>query len=65
MELLRRCDAIIIVTHEFESSPGTVREIKEASRLGKPIFYRPSSLKAWLEKKEAEEADDSAVTSED
>lgn len=38
MEMLRRCDAVILVGG-WESSSGTIGEIREAQRLGLPILY--------------------------
>jgi len=37
IEMLRRCDAVALVDGWFESA-GTLAEIKEAERLGMPVF---------------------------
>ncbi len=47
LELLRRCDAIILV-RGWENSSGTRGEIAEAGRLNLPIFYDQCELRAWL-----------------
>lgn len=47
MELLRRCDAMILVPG-WEGSRGVAAEIEEAKRLGLPVFYRVDELKVWL-----------------
>lgn len=38
MELMRRCDAVVLVPG-WQRSQGTLAEIKEAQRLGLPIYY--------------------------
>jgi nucleoside 2-deoxyribosyltransferase len=48
LELLRRCDAIILVPG-WEASKGTQEEVVEAKRRGMPVFERVEELKAWLE----------------
>jgi hypothetical protein len=45
LELLRRCDAVVLVDG-WERSRGTHTEIVEAARLGIPIY---ESIDAWLE----------------
>lgn len=50
LELLRRCDAVILVPG-WEDSKGTVAEVEEAKRLGIPVFERVEDLKAWLKAK--------------
>ncbi len=47
LELLRRCDAIILVAG-WEESKGTREEVEEARRRGQPIFERIDELKKWL-----------------
>jgi len=47
LELLRRCDAIILVSG-WEESRGAVAEIAEAKRLNMPVFERVEELKTWL-----------------
>lgn len=53
LELLRRCDAIIM-GYMWRRSKGSSIEFDEAAKLGKPIFYNhPDSIKLlrdWLEK---------------
>lgn len=48
LELMRRCDAVL-VTPGYESSVGTRGEIKEAEKLGKPVFYHLWELQSWLQ----------------
>lgn len=40
LELLRRCDAVVLVPG-WESSRGTLAEVAEANRLGLPVFDPP------------------------
>lgn len=47
LELLRRCDAVLVLEN-FEQSTGTRGEIREADRLGIPIYFDLDSLKKWL-----------------
>lgn len=47
LELLRRCDAIILVPG-WEGSKGVTAEIAEAKRLDIPVFERVEGLKTWL-----------------
>jgi nucleoside 2-deoxyribosyltransferase len=47
LELMRRCDAVLVCPN-YESSVGTRGEIAEATKLGKPVFYRPEELLVWL-----------------
>lgn len=46
LEMMRRCDAILVLS-DWAQSDGTKGEIKEADRLGLPVFYRLSSLSMW------------------
>lgn len=46
MELLRRCDAVML-SEGWDNSSGTKAEIREAERLGIPVFYQIASLVAW------------------
>ena len=47
MALLRKCDAVI--THpNWTDSEGGKAEVKEALRLGIPVFYEITSLVDWL-----------------
>lgn len=48
LELMRRCDAVLMVPG-WEASTGARGERAEAERLGPPVFTEPSALKAWLE----------------
>ena len=43
MELLRRCDAVVLVPN-WRDSAGTLAEIAEADRLGLPVFGRDGSV---------------------
>jgi len=47
LELLRRCDAAVLVPG-WEESKGSRAEVEEAKRLGIPAFERVEELKAWL-----------------
>ena len=47
MELLRRCDAVIL-THDWERSKGACAEVEEANRLGLPVFHHLHQLARWL-----------------
>jgi nucleoside 2-deoxyribosyltransferase len=47
LELLRRCDAVLVVP-AYEGSRGTASEIQEAKRLGKPVFFERWALRDWL-----------------
>lgn len=47
LELLRRCDAMILVPG-WEGSRGVAAEIAEAKNLMLPIFERMEELKIWL-----------------
>lgn len=47
LELLRRCDAMILVPGH-EGSKGVASEIAEAKRLHLPVFERVDELKTWL-----------------
>jgi hypothetical protein len=48
LELLRRCDAVILVSG-WEESKGAREEVAEAKRGYIPVFERVEELKAWLE----------------
>jgi len=48
LELMRRCDAVVVLPR-YENSEGTVGEIAEAKRLGKPVFFNLAELFIWLE----------------
>lgn len=52
MELLRRCDAMILVPG-WEKSSGTRAEVNEAARIGIPVFHTLQALEGWLTIKEA------------
>lgn len=47
LELLRRCDALMLV-EGWEKSSGARREVVEAWRLDKPVFDELSQLKRWI-----------------
>lgn len=47
LELLRRCDAVILVLG-WEDSKGSRAEFDEAKRLNMPVFTRVDELKTWL-----------------
>lgn len=54
MELMRRCDAVIVLSG-WQDSKGTLGEIKEATRIGMPVFYSFPDLQLWLNKTVHEE----------
>lgn len=47
LELLRKCDAIIMV-HGWKDSNGACAERKEAESLGIPIFESPKEIETWI-----------------
>jgi hypothetical protein len=47
LELLRRCDAVLLV-EGWEKSSGTRGEIEEAERLGLPVFTSLEACVDWL-----------------
>lgn len=47
LELLRRCDAMV-VTEGWQKSEGTKAEIFKANQWSKPVFMSARSLLAWL-----------------
>jgi hypothetical protein len=47
LEILRRCDAIIM-TEDWERSSGARAEREEAIRLRIPVFYNANHLWEWL-----------------
>jgi hypothetical protein len=55
LELLRRCDALVLVDG-WERSSGTRAEAEEAKRLGLPIFdaHQLVELKAWAAESDGE-----------
>lgn len=51
LELLRRCDALLLPEEPWESSKGTRQEVFEAEKLGIPVFGGATGfadLCAWL-----------------
>lgn len=46
LELLRRCDAIVMVPG-WQDSSGARGELSEALRLGKPAFMSVADLEGW------------------
>ena len=46
LELLRRCDAVLLVPG-WETSSGTKAEVAEAERLGSPVFEHLWQLNEW------------------
>jgi nucleoside 2-deoxyribosyltransferase len=52
LELMRRCDAVLVVGEYFRSE-GTRAEIVEAERLGLPVFFWVSELADWLKARAA------------
>ncbi len=47
LELMRRCDAVLMMPNWRESS-GAIGEFNEAVRMGKPTLYTLDELQAWL-----------------
>lgn len=47
LELMRRCDAIILVPG-WETSEGATTEVEQARNRAMPVFERVDELKAWL-----------------
>ena len=47
LEIMRRCDAVIVVPN-WEDSPGTQGEVREAEKRGQPVFFSLGELKKWL-----------------
>lgn len=47
LELLRRCDAVLLVPG-WEKSSGTRGEVAEAKRLGMPVFEDVFEVREWL-----------------
>lgn len=47
LELLRRCDAMIL-TDNWERSSGARTEHEFARQLGLPVFYHIDDLRVWL-----------------
>lgn len=48
LELLRRCDAIVMVGG-WQYSSGSKVELAEAKELGLPVFMGTNNLKQWVE----------------
>lgn len=46
LELMRRCDGVLL-TYDWQDSEGARAEVKEASRLGLPLFFDTDDLAAW------------------
>lgn len=57
MELLRRCDAVMLV-RGWRDSKGTCAEIVEAKRLGKPVFHADdyANLEDWIDEQAVADA---------
>ena len=47
MQLMRRCDAVILLENWHQSS-GAKAEVDEASAIGLPVFTNIDALKSWL-----------------
>lgn len=47
MAAMARCDAMIVVPY-WQSSEGTIGEIKEMNRLGKPVFFHGYTMRHWM-----------------
>lgn len=51
LEIMRRCDAVLVFG-DFEKSSGTLGEIAEAERMGKPVFYQTGDCVRWVKEKQ-------------
>lgn len=49
LELLKRCDGVILC-HNWRDSSGARAEVEEAYRLGIPVFDSLACLRAWMAK---------------
>jgi hypothetical protein len=47
LEILRRCDAMIL-TPDWRRSSGARAEVAEADKIGMPVFYGTDELREWL-----------------
>ena len=52
IELLRRCDAILMTPH-WQRSSGARAEEKLAREIGLPVFFTADDMRAWLAQPEA------------
>jgi hypothetical protein len=50
LELLSRCDAVLMVG-AWQQSVGATAELEAARRRGMPIFYTLDALSAWVEER--------------
>lgn len=48
MEMMRRCDAVYLVPG-WQQSEGSRTEVKEARRLGMPVFESYLDMSRWIE----------------
>lgn len=46
LEILRRCDAVVLVTEEYGHSKGTMLEVGRARELGLPVLTEEEAI-AW------------------
>lgn len=49
LEMMRRCDAVVVVDG-WEKSSGTLAELEVAQERGLPVFLGLESLRHWLSK---------------
>ena len=49
LEILRRCDAVLVVRPKSSGSKGTIGEIDEAEKIGIPVFFSIETLRNWME----------------
>jgi len=47
LETMRRCDAVIVLENNHETSEGTLGEIEGAKKLNIPVFFDIEELKKW------------------
>jgi hypothetical protein len=47
LEILRRCDAVLVTT-DWRDSAGARGEVNEAKRIGLPVFDGTTALGEWL-----------------
>lgn len=60
LELLRKCDAVMLVPG-WHDSRGARGEVIEAQRLGIPVFDELAELQSWLEGFTSYDVDDKAI----
>lgn len=54
LEVMRRCDGVLVIPDYF-TSKGTLGEIKEATKLGIPVFYNKHDMHEYFMVKEIDQ----------